>query len=125
MNMDMKIIVADDMETMRTSVCELLQHFGFANVAEAGDGNQALEIIRTEGADLLITDLDMPNMDGLALLRTIRSDDVLKTLPVIFLTADGEKKSIVDAVQAGADDYLLKPFTADVLERKIKKIVED
>ena len=122
MNMDMKIIVADDMETMRSSVCALLQHFGFVNVAEARDGYQALDIIRTDGADLLITDLDMPNMDGIALLRAIRSDDALKTLPVLFLTADAEKSSIVKAVQAGADDYLLKPFTMEVLEQKIKKI---
>ena len=122
MNMDKKIIVADDMETMRTSICELLQHFGFTNVVGAGDGCRALEIIKAEGADLLITDLDMPNMDGFELLRAIRSDDALKTLPVIFLTADGEKKSIIAAVQAGADDYLLKPFTKEVLERKIKNI---
>jgi len=122
MDMNMKILVADDMEAVRTSVCALLQHFGFTNIVEAGDGDQALDIIRSDGADLLITDLDMPKMDGLELLRAIRSDDALKTLPVLFLTADAEKNSIVDAVQAGADDYIIKPFTADLLEQKIRKI---
>ncbi len=125
MNMDMKILVADDMEAVRTSVCALLQHFGFANIAEAGDGCQALDIIKSNKIDLLITDLDMPNMDGIELVRAIRSDDSLKDLPVLFLTADAEKNSIVDAVQAGVDDYLLKPFTMKVLEQKIRKIFKD
>lgn len=124
MSMDIKILVADDMETMRASVCALLQHFGYANVAEARDGYQALDIIRADKVDLLITDLDMPNMDGITLLRAIRSDDALKTLPVIFLTADAEKSTIVNAMQSGADDYLLKPFAMDVLEQKIKKIFQ-
>ncbi len=122
MNMDMKILVADDMEAVRTSICKLLQHFGFTNVAESGDGEKALEIIRTDGADLLITDLDMPNMDGLTLLRAIRSDDALKNLPVLILTADAEKDSVRAAGQAGANDYIVKPFTVELLEQKIKKI---
>ena len=122
MDMNIKILVVDDMETVRNSVCAVLQHLGFKNIAEAPDGRQALDSIKADGADLLITDLDMPNMDGLELLRAIRSDDALKHLPVLFLTADAEKNSIVAAVQSGANDYLLKPFTKDVLEEKIKKI---
>jgi two-component system chemotaxis response regulator CheY len=125
MNMDMKILVADDMEAVRTSVCALFQHFGFANIVEAGDGCQALDIIKSNKIDLLITDLDMPNMDGIELVRAIRSDDSLKTLPVLFLTADAEKNSIAEAAQAGVDDYLLKPFTMKVLEQKIRKIFKD
>jgi len=125
MNMDMKILVVDDMEAVRTSVCALLQHFGFANIVEAEDGCQALDIIKSNKIDLLITDLDMPNMDGIELVRAIRSDDSLKALPVLFLTADAEKNSIVEAVQAGVDDYLLKPFTMKVLEQKIRKIFKD
>jgi len=74
---------------------------------------------------LLITDLDMPNMDGIELVRAIRLDDSLKALPVLFLTADAEKNSIVEAVQAGVDDYLLKPFTMKVLEQKTRKIFKD
>ena len=125
MNMDMKILVVDDMEAVRTSVCALLQHFGFANIVEAEDGCQALDIIKSNKIDLLITDLDMPKMNGIELVRAIRSDDSLKALPVLFLTADAEKNSIVEAVQAGVDDYLLKPFTMKVLEQKIRKIFKD
>ncbi len=125
MNMDMKILVADDMEAVRTSVCALLQHLGFMNIVEAGDGYQALDIIKSNKIDFLITDLDMPNMNGIELVRAIRSDDFLKALPVLFLTADAEKNSIVAAVQAGVDDYLLKPFTMKVLEQKIRKIFKD
>jgi two-component system chemotaxis response regulator CheY len=125
MNMDMKILVADDMEAVRTSVCALLQHFGFTDIVEARDGCQAFDIIKSNKIDLLITDLDMPNMDGIELVRAIRSDDSLKALPVLFLTADAEKNSIAEAAQAGVDDYLLKPFTMKVLEQKIRKIFKD
>jgi two-component system chemotaxis response regulator CheY len=125
MNMDMKILVADDMEAVRTSVCALLQHFGFTNVSGARDGHHALEIIRSDGVDLLITDLDMPNMDGLELLHAIRSDDVLENLPVLVLTADAEKDSVRKTAQAGANDYIIKPFTMEVLEQKIKNIFKD
>ena len=123
MNMDIKILVADDLEAMRMSVCSLLQHFGFTNVAEARDGRHALEILRADAVDLLITDLDMPNMDGFSLLQAIRSDTMLKNLPVIVLTADAEKDSVRQAAQAGANDYLVKPFTVDVLEQKIKNVL--
>jgi two-component system chemotaxis response regulator CheY len=124
MNMDMKILVADDMEAVRTSVCTLLEHFGFTNVIGARDGHHALEIIRSDGVDFLITDLDMPNMDGFALLRAIRSDDVLQKLPVLVLTADAEKDSVRKAAQAGANDYIIKPFAVELLEQKIKKIFQ-
>jgi two-component system chemotaxis response regulator CheY len=118
----MKILVADDMETMRMSVCAILHHLGFMNVTVARDGIQALEIIRSDGVEFLITDLDMPNMGGIALLRAIRADDALKSLPVLFLTAEAEESSVIEVAQAGVNDYLLKPFTVDVLERKIQKI---
>lgn len=122
MNRDMKILVVDDLEAMRLSMCDILAHLGFTNVAAARDGHQALEIVREERVDFLITDLDMPLMDGIELLRAIRSDDALKNIPVLFLTGDAEKNRVAEAAQAGVNDYLLKPFAVDMLDRKIQKI---
>ncbi len=124
MNRDMKILVVDDLEAMRLSMCDILSHLGFTNVIAAQDGQQALGIIREDGVDFLITDFDMPNMDGIELLRAIRSEDALKHIPVLFLTAEAEKSSVIEVAQAGVNDYLLKPFSLDVLDRKIQKIFE-
>jgi two-component system chemotaxis response regulator CheY len=120
----MKILVVDDLEAMRLSICDILSHLGFTNVIAAQDGQQALELVREDSVDFLITDLDMPAMDGIELLRTIRSDDALKHLPVLFITGDAEKNSIVAAAQAGVNDYLIKPFSLDMLHQKIQKIFE-
>jgi two-component system, chemotaxis family, chemotaxis protein CheY len=124
MNRDMKILVVDDLEAMRLSMCDILAHLGFTNVIAAQDGQQALALVREDRVDFLITDLDMPAMDGIELLRAIRSDDALKHIPVLFLTGEAEKNSVVEAAQAGVNDYLLKPFSLDVLDRKIQKIFE-
>jgi two-component system chemotaxis response regulator CheY len=124
MNRDMKILVVDDLEAMRLWMCDILSHLGFTNVIAAQDGQQALEIIREDRVDFIITDLDMPAMDGIELLRAIRSDDALKHLPVLFITGEAEESSVIKVAQAGVNDYLLKPFSLDVLDRKIQKIFE-
>jgi len=122
MNRDLRILVVDDLEAMRMTVCSILRHLGFVNIAEARDGHQALATLRSQGIDFLITDLDMPGMDGFALLRAVRSDAALKDLPVLFLTGDGEKTRVMEAAQAGVNDYILKPFTMAVFESKIRAI---
>jgi len=124
MNRDMKILVVDDLEAMRLWMCDILSHLGFTNVIAAQDGQQALELVREDRVDFLITDLDMPAMDGIELLRAIRSDDALKHLPVLFITGEAEESSVIKVAQAGVNDYLLKPFSLDVLDRKIRKIFE-
>lgn len=124
MNKDMKILVVDDLEAMCMSVCDILAHLGFTNVIAAQDGRQALELVREDRVDFLITDLDMPAMDGIELLLAIRSDDALKHIPVLFITGEAEKNRVVEAAQAGVNDYLLKPFSIDVFHQKIQKIFE-
>jgi len=123
MNRDIRVLVVDDLEAMRMSVCDILRHLGFTNVVQAQDGNQALAMLRSQDVDFLITDLDMPGMDGVALVRALRSDDALKDIPVLFLTGQGEKSRVVEAAQAGVNDYMLKPFTMALLESKIRAIL--
>lgn len=122
MNMDMRILVVDDLGALRMSVCSILKHLGFKNVVAAEDGFQALEMLASQSVDFLITDLDMPGMDGIELLRAVRADAHLKEVPVLFLTADGEKTRVMEAFRAGVSDYILKPFTIDLLDTKIRSV---
>lgn len=119
---DIRILVVDDLAAMRMSVCSILKHLGCACVAEAHDGHAALALLRSDPVDLVITDLDMPGMDGIDLLRAVRSDAALKDLPVLFMTGEAEKNRVIEAAQAGVSDYVLKPFTVSVLEKKIRAI---
>lgn len=119
---DIRILVVDDLAAMRMSVCSILKHLGFACVAEAPDGHAALALLRSDRVDLVITDLDMPGMDGIELLQAVRSDAALKDLPVLFMTGEAEKTKVLEAAQAGVNDYVLKPFTVAVLDQKIRTI---
>ncbi len=117
-----KILVVDDFSTMRRIVRNLLKELGFANVQEAEDGIDALNKLRSDQFDFVVTDWNMPNMTGIELLRGIRADTNLKHLPVLMVTAEAKKENIIEAAQAGASGYIVKPFTAATLDEKLKKI---
>lgn len=117
-----KFLVVDDFSTMRRIIKNLLKELGFNNVEEAEDGAEALAKLRGENFDFVITDWNMPNMDGLALLQAIRADERLKTIPVLMVTAEATRDNIIIAAQAGASGYVVKPFTAATLGEKLDKI---
>ena len=118
----MKFLVVDDFSTMRRIVRNLLKELGFTNVDEAEDGQIALQKLNTMPFDFVVTDWNMPNMDGLTLLQNIRANPTLKHLPVLMITAEAKKENIIAAAQAGASGYIVKPFTADTMKQKIDKI---
>ena len=120
----MKILVVDDFSTMRRIIKNLLRDLGYQNTQEADDGKTALPMLRNGDFDFLITDWNMPGMDGLELLREVRSDENLKALPVLMVTAEAKRDQIVEAAQAGVNGYIIKPFTAATLKEKIEKIFE-
>ena len=119
-----KFLVVDDFSTMRRIVRNLLKELGFINVDEAEDGAVAWQKIQGGGFDFIITDWNMPNMDGLTLLQTIRGDAAYASLPVLMITAEAKKENIIAAAQAGASGYIVKPFTAATLSEKLTKIFE-
>ena len=120
----MKFLVVDDFSTMRRIVRNLLKELGFTNVDEAEDGAIAFQKLQAGGIDFVVTDWNMPNMDGLTLLQTIRATPSLKHLPVLMITAEAKKENIIAAAQAGANGYIVKPFTAGTLSEKLTKIFE-
>lgn len=124
MDKDMKILIVDDFSTMRRIVKNLLRDLGFSNTAEADDGQSAWPMLQTGKFDFLVTDWNMPVMDGLELLRTVRADEKLKDMPVLMVTAEAKRDQIVIAAQAGVNGYVVKPFTAIILKEKIDKIFE-
>ena len=121
---NMRFLVVDDFNTMRRIVRNLLKELGFNNVEEAEDGVDALGTLKAGGFDFVISDWNMPNMDGLQLLQTIRADAAMSSLPVLMVTAEAKKENIIAAAQAGASGYVVKPFTAATLEEKLGKIFE-
>ena len=123
-DMKMKFLVVDDFSTMRRIVRNLLKELGFLNVDEAEDGAVALAKLTGEHFDFIVTDWNMPNMDGLTLLQQVRANPALKHLPVLMITAEAKKENIVAAAQAGASGYIVKPFTAATLSEKLNKIFE-
>jgi two-component system chemotaxis response regulator CheY len=119
----MKILVVDDFSTMRRIVRNLLKELGFSNVHEAEDGVEALNKLRSENNfDFVVSDWNMPNMTGIELLKVIRSDPALKHLPLLMVTAEAKRENIIEAAQAGASGYVVKPFTAATLDEKLQKI---
>ena len=119
-----KILVVDDFSTMRRIVRNLLKELGFTNVDEAEDGAVAWQKLQGGGFDFVVSDWNMPNMDGLTLLQTIRADANFRGLPVLMITAEAKKENIIAAAQAGASGYIVKPFTAATLNEKLAKIFE-
>ncbi|MDP1683532.1 MAG: chemotaxis response regulator CheY [Burkholderiales bacterium] len=122
---NMKFLVVDDFSTMRRIVRNLLKELGFQNVDEAEDGVAALSKLRGTQFDFVVSDWNMPNMTGIDLLKEIRADANLKHLPVLMVTAEAKKENIVSAAQAGANGYIVKPFTAATLEEKLNKIFQN
>lgn len=120
----MKILVVDDFPTMRRIIKNLLKDLGFENVDEAEDGAMGLEKLRNGNFEFVVSDWNMPNMDGLDMLKHIRADPNLSKLPVLMVTAEAKKENIIAAAQAGANGYVVKPFTAATLEEKLNKIFE-
>ncbi len=119
-----KFLVVDDFSTMRRIVRNLLKELGYSNVDEAEDGQMALSKLRSEPFDFVISDWNMPVMDGLTMLQNIRSDPALSKMPVLMVTAEAKKENIIAAAQAGANGYVVKPFTAATLDEKLAKIFE-
>jgi len=122
---NLRFLVVDDFSTMRRIVRNLLKELGFGNVEEAEDGAVALQMLKAGGFDFVVSDWNMPNMDGLQLLQAIRADAALKKLPVLMVTAEAKKENIVAAAQAGASGYVVKPFTAATLDEKLNKVFQN
>jgi len=121
-NMGMKVLVVDDFATMRKIVRNILKQIGFTNIVEADDGANALQMIKEDKIDFVVTDWNMPNMTGLDLLKNIRATEKAKDTPVLMVTAEGLADNVVDAVKAGVDNYIVKPFTAETVQAKIEQI---
>ena len=122
MNKNMKILIVDDFSTMRRIIKNLLRDLGFNNTQEADDGTTALPMLQSGKFDFLITDWNMPGMQGIDLLKAVRADENLRHLPVLMVTAEGLSENVVDAVKAGVDNYIVKPFTAETIQAKIEQI---
>lgn len=123
-NKNLKILVVDDFPTMRRIIRNLLKDLGYENVDEAEDGAMGLEKLRNGSFDFVVSDWNMPNLDGLEMLKQIRADAKLSKLPVLMVTAEAKKENIIAAAQAGANGYVVKPFTAATLEEKLNQIFE-
>jgi len=121
---NIKILVVDDFSTMRRIVKNLLRDLGFTNTHEADDGNTALPMLQKGDFEFVVTDWNMPGMEGIDLLKAIRSDDSLKHLPVLMVTAEAKREQIIEAAQAGVNGYIVKPFTAATLKLKLEKVFE-
>jgi len=119
-----KFLVVDDFSTMRRIVRNLLKELGYTQAEEAEDGAVALQKLKGGGFDFVVSDWNMPNMDGLQLLQAVRADPTLKHLPVLMITAEAKKENIIAAAQSGASGYIVKPFTAGTLNDKLVKIFE-
>lgn len=122
MNKSMKILVVDDFMTMRRITRKFLIEFGFENIIEADDGLTALPLLRENDVDFLITDWNMPGMSGLDLLRTVRADEQLATLPVLMVTSEARENQIKQAADAGVNGYLVKPFTKEILQAQLDQV---
>jgi two-component system chemotaxis response regulator CheY len=121
---DMKFLIVDDFSTMRRIIRGLLKEMGCNNADEAEDGAVALNMLRSQKFDFVVSDINMPNMNGFELLKAIKTDDALKHLPVLMVTAEARKEDIVLAAQTGASGYIVKPFTKATLEEKVQKILQ-
>lgn len=119
---NMKILIVDDFATMRRIVKNILVQLGYKNVVEADDGTSALDMLKNEKVDLIISDWNMPKMTGLDLLKAVRGDDATASTPFIMVTAEAQQDNIIQAVKAKVSQYIVKPFTAETMQEKLNKI---
>lgn len=124
MEKNIKILVVDDFATMRKVVRNLLKQAGYENIVEAEDGVSALRVLKSQKIDFVISDWNMPNMTGIDLLKAIRADGDMAKLPFLMVTAEALQDNVIAAVKAGVSNYIVKPFTAEILNEKIVKIME-
>ena len=124
-NYTQKVLVVDDFSTMRRIVKNLLRQIGFTDIEEAADGAQAFSKLKTGGFGFVISDWNMPNLDGIGLLKMIRNDEDLKKIPILMVTVESEKDKVITAIQAGINNYIVKPFTGEVLKEKIDIIFDN
>jgi len=124
LNLSLKVLVVDDMMSMRNIVKRALFSIGYRDIHDALNGEEALEKLQFGGFGLVLLDWNMPVMSGIKLLRTIRADSALHTLPVLMITAEVKMENIMEAIQAGVSDYLVKPFSEQVLQEKLEKIFQ-
>ena len=125
MNLKMRILVVDDFASMRKIIKGLLKQIGFQNIEEADDGSTALEKLKIGEFDLVICDWNMPKVPGIEVLKAVRNDPRLKDLPFLMVTAKAKKDNVMEAVKAGVNQYIVKPFTAETLQKKIEKIFDE
>ena len=123
MDVNIKVLVVDDFATMRRIIKNVLKQIGFTKILEADDGTSALEVLKENKIDLIISDWNMPQMTGLDLLKAVRSEKSTKTIPFLMVTAEAQKDNVIQAVQAGVSNYLVKPFTADSIKTKLAQIL--
>jgi two-component system chemotaxis response regulator CheY len=121
---NMRFLIVDDFSTMRRIIRNILKEIGYAHADEAEDGQVALAKLKSAAFDFVVSDINMPNMNGFQLLQSIRADESLKGLPVLMVTAEARKEDIVTAAQSGASGYIVKPFTKATLEEKVQKIMQ-
>lgn len=123
MDTSIKILIVDDFATMRRILKNILKQLGFKNLVEADDGTTAWEVLESQRIDLIISDWNMPKMTGLELLKKVRASTEYKKAPFLMVTAEAQKQNVIEAVQAGVSNYVVKPFTAEAISDKLKKIL--
>jgi two-component system chemotaxis response regulator CheY len=125
LNTNIKILVVDDFATMRKIIKNILLQLGFKDILEADDGTTALELLKKQKVDLIISDWNMPKMPGIELLKAIRSNEELKDIKFIMVTAEAQKENVIEAIKYGVNQYVVKPFTPETLKEKLEKVLGD
>ncbi|MFO7748712.1 MAG: chemotaxis response regulator CheY [Desulfobacteraceae bacterium] len=124
MDTSIKVLIVDDFATMRRILKNILKQIGFKNLLEADDGTTALEVLEKQSVDLVISDWNMPKMTGLELLKAVRAHEHYAKVPFLMVTAEAQKQNVIEAVQAGVSNYVVKPFTAEAISEKLEKILK-
>jgi two-component system chemotaxis response regulator CheY len=124
MDTSIKILIVDDFATMRRILKNILKQLGFKNIVEADDGTTAWDVLEGQKIDLIISDWNMPKMTGLEFLKKVRENDAYKGKPFLMVTAEAQKQNVIEAVQAGVSNYVVKPFTAEAISEKLEKILK-